>query len=52
MHVRKQRSFLLRTAVQRLYCSLPGPWDNFLFKTGAPREGSYPEIECPEQVME
>ena len=45
IHVPKQTSFLLRTTVLRLYCPSPGPWDNFLFETGAPREGSYPGIE-------
>ena len=44
LHVRKQTSFFLRATVQRFYRPLSGPWNNILFETGAPREGSYPEI--------
>ena len=52
IHVRKQTSFFLWKTVQRLYRPLPGPWDNFLFETGAPRKGSFPGIEWSEPVIE
>ena len=45
IHVCKQTSFFLLATAQKLYSTLPSPWDNVLFETGAPREGSYPGIE-------
>ena len=50
IHVHKQTSFFLWTAVQRLYHPLLSPWNNFWFTTDV--RSSYPGIEWLEPIID